>query len=252
MLVRKCTAREREVYGEGATEEYAEKCPSCNGGHVEQVQEVKKRADIPTAYYEKKYDAFNWDIYRTDNGEKADIAQQKQLVDGFVRDFEEWENDGVGLYIWSKTKGSGKTFLASCLCNELMELKAIRTKFVSASNLLNIAKSADPNALDKYERDPIELLCNCKLLVIDDIGQKNTGGEWLTDILFKILDERMQAKRVTILTSNIKPTELTLDDRIIDRITKCTQPIPLPDYCVRAKDANRTKLELFKRLGYIK
>lgn len=249
MLVRKCTAREREVYGEGVTAEYAEKCPSCNGGHVEQVQEVKKRADIPAAYYDKDYTAFNWDIYRDDKGNPVNTSEQKKYVDSFVRDYETWEEDGVGFYIYSRTKGSGKTFLSSCLCNELMEKYAIRTKFVSASNLLNIAKGADEKALDKYDRDPIGLLCNCKLLVIDDIGQKNTGGEWLTDILFRILDERTQNKRMTILTSNVKISELSFDDRIIDRINKACMLLPLPEYCVRAKESNANKIALFKKLG---
>ena len=251
VLVRKCTARERDTYGEGVTAEYAEKCPVCNGGHVEKVEEVKKKADIPTAYYDKKYDAFKWDIYRNEKNEPVDTAKSKRMVETFIRDFDEWENEGMGLYIWSRTKGSGKTFLSSCLCNELMDLKAIRTKFVSASNLLNIAKGADDKALDKYERDPIGLLCNCKLLVIDDIGQKNTGGEWLTDILFRILDERTQGKRVTILTSNLRMSELQFDDRIIDRINKSCQSLQLPEYSVRTREATETKVRLFKRLGLI-
>ncbi len=252
MLVRKCTARERDTYGDGVTAEYAEKCPVCNGGHVEKVEEVKKKADIPTAYYGKNYEAFNWNLYRDDRGNPVDTSEQKKYVDSFVRDFDRWEKRGVGFYIYSRTKGSGKTFLASCLCNELMQLKAIRTKFVSASNLLNIAKGADDKALDKYDRDPIGLLCNCKLLVIDDIGQKNTGGEWLTDILFRILDERTQAKRITILTSNVKISELNLDDRVIDRINKACMLLPLPEYCVRAKESNANKIELFKELGLMK
>lgn len=249
VLVKKSTQREIDVYGKGITAEYAEKCPVCNGGHTEKVEEVRKKADIPTAYYEKNYEAFNWNLYRNDKGEPIDTREQKKFVDSFVRDFKRWEERGIGFYIYSRTKGSGKTFLASCICNELMELNAIRTKFVSASNLLNIAKSADANALDKYERDPIGLLCNCKLLVIDDIGQKNTGNEWMTDILFRILDERTQAKRVTILTSNIKMSELNLDDRVIDRINKACQLLPLPEYCVRAKESTANKLELFKELG---
>lgn len=250
--MRKCTQRVIEVYGKEMALEYAEKCPDCNGGHERNVETVKAKADIPVAFYDKKYEAFNWHIYRKDNGEEIDLSMQEKFINSFIRDFDRWEKGGLGLYIWSHTKGSGKTFLASCICNELMDLNAMRTKFVSASNLLTIAQSANRNALDQYERDPIGLLCNCKLLVIDDLGQKETGKEWMADILFRILDERMQHNLVTIITSNIKMSELSVDDRIADRINRLCYPIPLPDYCVRAKEATENKVKLLNQLGLTK
>lgn len=245
------TPETREIYGDDRELDFACKCPSCNGGYAQKVESVRQNADIPTVFYDKKYESFDWNIYRDNQGRPVDLSQQKKFIDSFLTDFKKWEENGLGLYIWSSMKGSGKTFLASCLCNELMSQHAMRTRFVSATNLLNIAQSGDKGASSEYERDPIKLLCNCKLLVIDDLGQKNSGSDWMNDILFRITDERMQHKLITIITSNIRMSELSLDDRVVDRINKMCQSIPLPDYCVRSKESNEMKLKLFKELGLV-
>lgn len=241
----------REVYGEARAVEYALPCPLCHGGHAQKVETMRTLAEIPRAFYDKKYDSFDWTLYRDAEGNPMDLSRQKRFVDSFISSFEMWDERGLGLYIWGHVKGCGKTFLASCICNELMGKYAMGTRFISTTNLLNIAQSADRSGRTEWERDPIGFLCSCKLLVLDDLGQKNTGAEWLTDILFRITDERMQKKLVTIITSNIRLSELSFDDRVVDRINKICQPIPLPDYCVRAREANDQKASFFRELGLI-
>lgn len=242
-----------EFYGEwhGGTNwvEYAKKCLSCNGGHERIVQHVRKRANIPAAFYDSGYVSFKWDIYKDRDGNAIDTLGQKKIADSFILDYQEWVEKRKGLYIYSRTRGSGKTFLASCICNELMRKYEVVTKFVSVSNLLNLSQSGNKNALDAYERDPISLLCECKLLVLDDLGQKNTGNEWLTDVLFRILDERMQRGLQVVITANMPLKEIRFDDRIADRLNLMVQPIPLPECSIRAKEAYQEKKELLKGLG---
>lgn len=239
-----------EMYGETSTE-YAIPCPACKGGHDKKVANVKGRANVPKAFYDADMSKFDWDLYIDDKGGRVDLSLQRKFVNSFIQDYPMWEAHGLGLYIWSHMKGSGKTFLASCICNELMKNNAMTTRFVSASDLINLAQSADKSSADKYERDPIGLLCDCKLLVIDDIGQKNTGDKWLQDILFRILDKRMNNRAVTIITSNIRLAQLEFDDRIVDRINRIVQPIPLPDYCVRVKQADEEKKRFLRERGLI-
>lgn len=248
---RMATDVSKEVYGEARELDYAIPCPLCKGGHAQKVETMRTLAEIPQAFYDKKYSSFDWTLYRDPEGKALDLSKQKRFIDSFISAFEQWEGMGLGLYIWGHIKGCGKTFLASCICNELMSRYAMGTRFVSVTNLLNIAQSADRSGRTEWERDPIGFLCSCKLLVLDDLGQKLTGSEWLTDILFRITDERMQKKLVTIVTSNIRLSELSFDDRVVDRINKTCQPIPLPDYCVRAKEANDQKVSFFREMGLI-
>lgn len=251
IVVEMSTEESREVYGDDRLIGYAVPCPSCNGGHIGRVQAVKQSANIPNAFYDSTMKDFDWNIYKNDDGSSISLAKQKEIIDSFIEKFNVWEKRGIGLYIYSGMKGSGKTFLASCICNELISRYPMRTRFVSASSLIDIAKSATKDG-DKYERDPLKLLCDCKLLVLDDLGQKQTGGEYLGDILFRIMDERMQKKLITIVTSNIFIGQLQIDDRVTDRINKLCTPIPLPDYCVRAKQSKDEQISLFKELGIIK
>ena len=162
----------------------------------------------------------------------------------FLENFEKWQEKGIGFYIYSRTRGTGKTFLASCICNSLMTKYKISTKFVSASNLINMSKDARPG-----DKNPIEVLCECKVLVLDDIGQKTSGEDWQNDLLFKIIESRYQNKLVTLFTSNMKDTELRIDDRITSRIEKMSQLLPLPEYSFRSKAAYDEKKDFYQEMG---
>lgn len=244
IIVKKATPRAREVYNKDVELDFAEPCPYCNGGEKKKVEDIRERANIPAAYYDASIDKFKWDIYLDNEAKVIDTSRQKQFVMSFINDFEKWQEKGIGFYIQSKTRGTGKTFLASCICNSLMAKYQLSTKFVSASELINISKSAMPG-----EKSPIEVLCECKVLVLDDIGQKTTGEDWMNDLLFKIIEARYQKKLVTIFTSNVKATDLRLDDRITSRIEKVSQFIPLPEYSYRSKEAYDDKKSFYKELG---
>ena len=244
--------RLRAVYGElGNHHPYTIPCRRCNGGHVVKVEIAKKAAKIPSSFYDKKISDFDWNIYRDQEGREIDTSKQKMMVENFINDFAEWERDddtkGVGFYIYSGMKGSGKTMLASAICNSLISKYPMQSRFVSASQLLNIAKQSDGSG--NYERDQLSLLCNCKLLVIDDLGQKNCGSAWLEDTLFMIIDARYQQKLITIYTSNVPLQSLDFDDRIVDRIYKTSIKLSLPEYCVRAREANEQQRRIFKKYG---
>lgn len=229
--------------------EYAVKCPVCNGGTAI-VTRRRKQANIPAAFYDADMSDFRWDIYEDDAGNKIDLAKQQLFVESFLQNFKEWQDSGIGLYIWSKTKGSGKTFLASAICNTLIKKYHIKSKFVATVNLVSLEKNASRDKYaTTYESDPIKELCDCDLLVLDDLGQTASGGGWLEDILFRIFDTRMQKKAVTIVTSNRKMDAHNFDDRISDRMNDSLQPLPLPDYKVRSNNAKARKRTLLTKLG---
>ena len=92
---------------------------------------------------------------------------------------------------------------------------------------------------------------DCELLVLDDLGQKKMGEEWLDDILFRIIDSRYQNKKVTLCTSNIELKKIRLDDRVSDRLNKMCQPIPLPEFSFRQKESIQKKKEFFKEIGLL-
>lgn len=247
----------RRVYGETPME-VAAPCSRCNGGYAERVREIRKYSNIPMSFYDSDLSKFKWDIYKDETGKPIEsfkvkdsgnnlkviqVSKLKKVIETFIDKFDIWEKRGVGLYIYSKMKGSGKTFLASCICNSLNAKYRIITKFVSVSALIDLSKRSENG------RDIIETLCNTRLLCLDDLGQKQSGNEWLNDILFRLTDARMQKGLLTIITSNVRMQDLKMDDRIVDRINKITTPIPLPDYCIRSEESKKVQKELFRELG---
>ena len=235
-----------ELYADGVAVEFARRCPACNGGEAI-VRHVKRVARIPESFYNVEFADFDWTIYQDDNGKQIDLTKQQKYVTSFVKDFKAWSDKGIGLYIWSKTRGTGKTFLASAICNTLIKERHLTTKFVSVSNLIDLVQESKGT-----KTNPIMELCECDILVLDDLGQQNAGNGWLMDILFRICDTRMQTKRITIVTSNKRLRELNFDDRILDRLNKMLQQIPLPDCCVRDKESSKDKMDLFTSLGLMR
>ncbi len=224
-----------EMYG-GALALFARKCRYCNGNHDQIVREAKEIADIPE---ELTLSNFNWSKYPG-----YDLTREKKIVSQFVEHFGKFEEKGMGLFLTSKTKGSGKTHLAHCLGGELINRYEASTMFVNASDLLNIVQRKNDSG-----RNPIDRMIDCRVLILDDLGQKLTGRDWLTDELFNIIDKRYQKKRVIIITSNCPLPELDFDDRIIDRLNAMTCLVRLPEYCVRAQEANSRKKAILHELG---
>lgn len=227
------------VYGDQADfmVDYAAPCPICNGGDV-LVENIQEKANIPASFYDIDMGGFDWTVYEDNRGQKIDATNQRIVAESFVNDFATWKKRGFGLYIWSSTKGSGKTYLASAICNSLIKKYTMKPKFVSAASLIEMDKDGRTDEL-----------INTELLVLDDLGQNNVGQSWITDILFKIFDTRMQKHSLTIVTSNLPMGQLRFDDRISDRMYKTMQELPLPDFNVRAREATKAKGEMFKTLG---
>lgn len=230
-----------DVYGENSPPvDMACKCPHCNGGQKIKKENIKSFSDIPAAFYNSDLSNFKPEVYKKD-GQDIDISVQMSLVTDMFENFKDYEESGFGLYIYSSTKGSGKTYLASCLANSLIAKYSIRCKFVSASDLIDISGN----------KEDFAKLIGIRLLIIDDIGVK-AQNDWYEEVLFKIVDKRMQNKKMTIYTSNIKIMELPYSDRIRDRIYKTSNTMTLPEICVRLQESNDKKREFLRKRGLIK
>lgn len=241
-----------EVYGDdGVPVEYdLGVCPTCHGGQMKakEVESILKKASIPEIFSNAKMDAFRWDVYTKRDGALIDTSKQEKVVSSFGNDFKKWQDEGMGLYIFSRTKGSGKTFLASCLANTIVSRYAIRMRFESAVNLISIQQKADKDSPRLSESDPITDMSNVPLLILDDIGAKDSNS-WMDEILFTISDRRMQRKLPTIMTSNMPIGELPYGDRIVDRINAICIQVDMPEVCIRARESNAKKSDFIKGLG---
>ncbi|MDH6366441.1 MULTISPECIES: AFG1/ZapE family ATPase [Breznakia] len=107
-------------------------------------------------------------------------------------------SDPQGFYL-SGLPGVGKTYLMCCFINE-MATRGKRCAFVHVPTLIANLKTL-MNTPHGYGH-VIEKLKKVEVLALDDIAGESASSWSRDDILLPILNERMEAHRLTIFTSN--------------------------------------------------
>lgn len=114
------------------------------------------------------------------------------------------EKPSKGIYFYGGF-GVGKTYLASCLCNELAK-QGKKVAFINSSEFCNQMRMNWNQSERLYTT--IQAMKQVDLLVMDDIGSEIVTN-WVRDeLLFPILDDRMGNKKLTLFTSNYNYDEL--------------------------------------------
>lgn len=198
----------------------------------------KVRAMIPFEFMNKKAKDFDWGLYG------GDVNAQKRIANAFLVNFDEFEKSGKGLYIYSKTKGSGKSMLASCLIQELIDTRPINAKFITSLDFIELTKKGFN---DSESREEIEKIFNARVLVLDDLGVE-MKKEFTDTVLYRLINERMSKRMVTIFTSNISIEKLKIDERTADRVFKMTIPLNLPEISVRNRKAQEENKRFLKKI----
>lgn len=203
----------------------------------EETEFRRIRAAMPREFEGKTGSSFDWDTYHTDT------SAPMQCVNEFVTKFEHFRKNGMGLYIYSATKGSGKTFLSCCLINELLKRYSVTAKFINALDLLELTKATYKGMAE----EELEALYTASVLVIDDIGVQ-MSKEWSDTVFYRLVNARYNNRLVTIYTSNQECKNLKMDERIIDRIESTTYPVPLPEEPIRSRKRAEKRSQLMEQI----
>ena len=110
----------------------------------------------------------------------------------------------------------------------------LRMRFITVPDYL--AKVGESYKRQQGEYDESAVYRECDLLIFDDIGAQKSG-EWQQQETFRIINERLNAGKVIIFTSNMCPENLNLDDRSIDRIMKKSVVLQMPEESIRSREA---------------
>lgn len=196
-----------------------------------------KFANVPEEFKELKVGEFETDIYEKPESKSLARSAKKWAIE-YVKRFEIFKTDGKGLYFYSSEKGSGKTRLMISVGNALINTYNTGVKFVTTNELLdNIRFSFGKK---DEERNTYESLMNdikeTEILLLDDIGAERPS-DWVNDVFYSILNDRMTHKKVTLFTSNLAMEQLPYNDRITSRIFKMALPVKMPEESVRSKMA---------------
>lgn len=152
-----------------------------------------KRSKIPQKYIGKTFED-----YEVTAKNSAAVEWAKWVI----------ENPMQSLYYFGVT-GCGKTLLASIIAQELLN-KGISVIFGDVPSLLEDVKSTftqnatldDGFGYKKSAYDAIiDELCNVDMLILDDLGAENST-EWATERIYSIVNNRYNAAKPIIATSN--------------------------------------------------
>lgn len=201
-------------------------------------------ADIPEAFRGMDLRSFRMDVYRKQESKKM-VSDACKIIKTYLDDFESQKERGMGLYIWSRTKGSGKTRIAAGIANELMKNYAV--KFAVSLTILQEIKNTWCRDAAGSESQLLDALSTTDILIIDDFGVEAPAA-WINDKMYQIINERYINQKVTIFTSNDPLDKLSYDDRITNRIKERTYQIAFPEESVRDHIAERMQEEIIEKV----
>lgn len=170
--------------------------------------------------------------FENDNG----LNPYMDFAKSYVENWYEFKKEGHGLIFWGGV-GSGKSYMAACIANALLEqeVKVLMTNFATIINGMF-------SATDKI--DYVNAICSYDLLIIDDLGVES-HSEYRMEGLFNVIDRRVRSGKPMIITINLTVKEMdeTQDlneARIYDRIRAVCQPVQVKGESQRK--ANRSKM----------
>lgn len=200
--------------------------------HLDTVENLKRRGFTDPAMRE-------W-TFEHDNGRNPQTNTARRYV-------EEWETmraENIGYLFWGGV-GTGKSYLAACIANALME-KEIPVCMTNFALILN-----DLAASFEGRNEYISRLCRYPLLILDDFGMER-GTEYGLEQIYSVIDSRYRSGKPLIATTNLTLEELqhpqdTPHARIYDRLLAMCAPVCFTGGNFRRETAQQ-KLERLKGL----
>ncbi|MDO5346220.1 MAG: ATP-binding protein [Lachnospiraceae bacterium] len=145
----------------------------------------------------------------------------RATVAACLRYIDEFDSHFSNLFFYGGT-GLGKTFLSHCIARELIE-RAHSVIYYSAFELFDLFARSSFGKENTWD-GAREYVFDCELLIIDDLGTELTNS-FVSSQLFLILNERIQKKKSTIISTNLPLSTFaeTYSERVFSRITSCFQ-----------------------------
>lgn len=162
----------------------------------------------------------NWN-FAADDGSNPKMSAAMQ---NYVQHFDEFRKQGKGLLLFGSV-GTGKTFLAACVANALIDkgTPALVTNFARIANTVQGPFEGRQEYYDSLNKFP--------LLVLDDLSAERKT-EYMQEIVFNVIDARYRAKLPLIITTNLtreelmNPADITYQ-RIFSRLFEMCTPIEI-------------------------
>ena len=180
--------------------------------------------------------------------EKDDRANEKisDICKRYVENFPKMKAKGKGLMFLGGF-GTGKTFLAACIANALLDegFSVLMTNFPRLVNTIH--------GMREGKQEYIDSLNKYSLLIIDDLGVERQS-EYVAEIVQNIVDSRYRAGLPMVITTNLSPKDFSetqdiAKSRLYSRISEMCLPLIVKGVDRRKANAADSDRELAELLG---
>ncbi|KHD36519.1 DNA replication protein DnaC [Clostridium acetobutylicum] len=191
----------------------AHKC-SCYKKYL--VQLYYDNSDLKSLLNENNFENFNINYYSNRKSEDEPRTPRKNMEKilslslNYIKNFSD-SNENLLFY---GNSGTGKTFLSHCIAKDLLErgfLVIYKTSADLAQELKQLQFEPNPTLED--------LIINCDLLIIDDLGTEQISAFSKT-CFFNLINKKLLSQKKMLISSNYNLEELTrlYSERITSRL----------------------------------
>jgi DNA replication protein DnaC len=202
-------------------DEVAHPC-ECRHRRLSQARARGVNQTLPARYRSVSLDAPPVSDMARDPRSRAAVDR----VRGFLDDLDANLAAGRGLWLMGDV-GTGKTTLAMLVSRTAIEAGHSVAIYSLPRLLARIRRTYDAATREDSYLPFFERLTSVDLLHIDDLGAEKSS-DWVLEQLYSIVDERYQAERAMIVTTNLGADQLEeqIGPRIVSRLTEvCGDPL---------------------------
>lgn len=174
-----------------------------------------------------------------------DNARQFRICQRYAEKFDELFEKNQGLLLYGNV-GTGKSHLAACICNSLMN----NLTPVYATSFVKLLEENPKNVDVPYI---IGKMAKAQLVLFDDLGaERNTS--YALEMVYNLIDSRYRQRKPMVVTTNRSLAEMQNETdirfkRIYDRVLECCYPVYFNGQSFRMKEAAKRFDEMGKLLG---
>ncbi len=213
----------------------------CSCKRTIMVNIAREKSSLNEQMKSENFENFDIDVFDDTVNPGFPISQKDYMANlaNYLKTYSQNYKKGDKSLILYGPVGVGKTYLLSSMAKEIID-RGYSLIYLSALQLIKRLFDIRYKNFNEQPKTEIEdLLYDCDVLMIDDLGTENSTDNNIS-LLFDLLNDRIQRKKTTIISTNIDIEDLSsqYDARISSRIKGEFEPIRFFGRDIREKRFN--------------